>query len=475
MTKARLDYSRRDYESIRRDLIAKIPLLTDQWTDHNPSDLGMVLLELFAAVGDLLAHHQDTIAAETYLATAQERQNLINLCALIGYRLDRPVPAATVIQFEVDAPLTEDLAIPRGTACVAAVPDENGTIEEIPFVTSENATLVTGERVVQVAAVQGRLFEESFAATGAAWQQFELHAHDLAQGHFHLWVDDDPWSEVAHFQDAIHSSRQFVLTTDGDDLTRVRFGDGIRGAIPQAGQTVKVTYLRTLGTRGNLGPRLINRTTETFYAGGLPIRLRVTNLIPATGGANRESIDHARLQAPAELEALWRGVTKDNYQALVEGFPGVAKAQVIDVNDCASVRYFQVNLAVAPNGGGHPSPQLLRDLQGFLDDRKVITQEIRLFDPDYVPIDVHVRCTLTSETSQAESRPNLEHVLADHFDFDRVGFGQTISPLDLRANLERVAGVVSAVVIQPAADHQLGLGQIPTLGTVQIDLVGGRT
>jgi len=51
---------------MRRELIARVPQLTDRWTDFNASDLGVVLLELFCGVGDMLAYYLDAQAAEAF-------------------------------------------------------------------------------------------------------------------------------------------------------------------------------------------------------------------------------------------------------------------------------------------------------------------------------------------------------------------------------------------------------------------------
>jgi len=88
-----------DYDSLRRELLARVPQLTDRWTDFNASDLGVVLLELFCGVGDMLAYYLDAQAAEAFLPTARQRQNVINLCKLISYRLDGPVAATTSLRF----------------------------------------------------------------------------------------------------------------------------------------------------------------------------------------------------------------------------------------------------------------------------------------------------------------------------------------------------------------------------------------
>ena len=65
MGRASIGYINKDYESIRQELLAKIPQLTDRWTDFNHSDLGVVLLDLFCGVGDMLAYYLDAQAAES--------------------------------------------------------------------------------------------------------------------------------------------------------------------------------------------------------------------------------------------------------------------------------------------------------------------------------------------------------------------------------------------------------------------------
>lgn len=114
MGQATLNYSNKDYESLRRELIARVPQLTDRWTDFNASDLGVVLLELFCGVGDMLAYYLDAQAAEAFLPTARQRQNIINLCKLIHYRLDTPVAATTTLLKEE---LAEHIEWPR-RSCV---------------------------------------------------------------------------------------------------------------------------------------------------------------------------------------------------------------------------------------------------------------------------------------------------------------------------------------------------------------------
>ncbi len=465
MGRASIAYTNKDYESLRRELLARVPQLTDRWTDFNASDLGVVLLELFCGIGDMLAYYLDAQAAEAFLPTARQRQNVINLCKLISYRLDTPVAATTTLRFALAAPLDEDLTIPAGTACRARL--EDGDVE---FETALDAVIPRGRTEVDVDARQGRRKSESFTGTGEPGQRLVLAGKSIAQGSIRVRIQEREWTEVAHFQESDAGSLHFQTETDALDETTIVFGDGVHGAVPPPGEPVEVEYLETLGAAGNLGPNLVTEVLDAVYLDGAQVALSVTNPAPATNGADRETLEHARRQAPAELRSLWKAVTKEDYKALAEGFPGVAKAQILDVNDCGNIRYYQVNLAVAPDGGGPPSALLKRDLAEFLESRKVITVEINLFDPVYRPVSVDADVFAHAGEDLDLVRSRVEDALAEHFAFDRMDFGKAVRFSDLVALIDGVRGVSHVRMYAPQEDIEVRAGEIAVLGQVNLDV-----
>ena len=466
MGRASIGMVNKDYDALRRELLARVPQLTDRWTDFNASDLGVVLLELFCGVGDMLAYYLDAQAAEAFLPTARQRQNVINLCKLIGYRLDTPVAATTTLRFRrLASALDMDLVIAAGTLCRALL--EDGVVD---FETVTDLVIPRGTLEAEVGARQGERRTELLMSAGTPWQRLALTGQAIAQGSLRVRVGSDDWSEVADFQDSDACSLHFLAETDGLDVTSISFGDGSHGAIPLAGATIEVSYLGTLGARGNLGPGLVTQVLTPIYQGGALASLAVTNTIPATGGADRESLDQARRQAPAELRSLWKAVTKEDYKALAEGFPGVAKAQVLDTNDCPTIRYYSLQLAIAPRGGGRPSPLLKEELSIFLEARKVVTVEVNLTDPVYKEIHVDAEIYTYAGEDLSLVRSRIEQALADFFAFDRVAFGQAVHVSDLVALLDGVRGVSYVRLFTPQLDIILRPGEIPVLGSVALDL-----
>src|SRR5262245_8274392 len=89
-----IDYLARDYASFRQALLDLIPSKLPEWSDRSEVDFGIVLIELFAYMADILSYYQDRIANEAFLATAQERESVIQHLRLIGYELAGAAPAA---------------------------------------------------------------------------------------------------------------------------------------------------------------------------------------------------------------------------------------------------------------------------------------------------------------------------------------------------------------------------------------------
>ncbi len=465
MGRASISYSNKDYESLRQELLAKVPQLTDRWTDFNESDLGVVLLELFCGVGDMLAYYLDAQAAEAFLPTARQRQNVINLCKLIGYRLDTPVAATTTLRFSLPSAMSEDVTIPARTVCRARLDEGN-----VEFETIENAIIPRGQFSVDIGTRQGVRKSEEFISTGERSQRFALSSTSIAQGSVRVRVGESDWEEARFFIDSSLDSKHFLVETDGLDATWIIFGDGTHGAIPSLGETITVEYLETLGAEGNIGRDLVTELVSPVYHGGTQLDLIVTNSVASTGGSDRETLAHAKLQAPAELRSLWKAVTKDDYKALAEGFPGVAKAQVLDANDCANIRYYQVNMAVAPDGGGLPSPTLKRELAEFIESRKVITIEVNLFDPCYRPISIDAEVYVYQTEDIETVRRRIEDALQGFFSFDRLSFGQSAYFSDVVSLIDGTQGVSHVTMSSPQVDVEIKPGQIATLGEVRLDI-----
>ena len=83
------DLDDRTWQDLVDEMRALIPKYAPQWTDHNPSDLGITLIELFAWLGEGIIFRLNQTPEKNYLA-------LLNL---LGITRDPPTPARTYLTF----------------------------------------------------------------------------------------------------------------------------------------------------------------------------------------------------------------------------------------------------------------------------------------------------------------------------------------------------------------------------------------
>src|SRR3984957_15970102 len=89
-----IDYTNKDYASLLDAMLNLAQQRLPEWTDQSDNDVGMMLLQLVAYMGDTLFYDHDRIAAESFLETAQERRSVLQMLRLIGYELRPPVPSS---------------------------------------------------------------------------------------------------------------------------------------------------------------------------------------------------------------------------------------------------------------------------------------------------------------------------------------------------------------------------------------------
>lgn len=95
----------RSFDDIVQEAIRRIPLYTPEWTDHNLSDPGITLVELFAWMTDIILYRLNRVPDRHY----------IKLMELIGMKLREPEAASTRVTFWLSAPQPIDIKIPMGT------------------------------------------------------------------------------------------------------------------------------------------------------------------------------------------------------------------------------------------------------------------------------------------------------------------------------------------------------------------------
>lgn len=97
----------RSYQQLRDELVRRIPVYAPEWTDHNPSDPGITLIELFAFLGENLLFRFNQLPEATKLSFLR----------LLQLPLQPATPARAVITMSTEAP--DGILLPLGSEAKA--------------------------------------------------------------------------------------------------------------------------------------------------------------------------------------------------------------------------------------------------------------------------------------------------------------------------------------------------------------------
>jgi hypothetical protein len=473
-----VDYTSRDYASVRTVLINAIPEWLPEWTNRSESDFGIVLIEMFAYTADILSYYIDRVANEAFISTAVQRASVLSLATMIDYRPAGRAAATTTLSFTVSDDAIAPVTVPAGTQ-VSTVPDP--TSDPVVFETDEPVTIAIGATDT-VAATEGVSTAEDVTSPvgisdGAPDQAFSLYYPNIIDDSLTIFVDEDgggpgsaaAWRFVGHLIDATSEDRVYTTAVDENGVTFVLFGDDVNGRIPTLGAVITATYRVGVGVDGNVGSGTLTELVAPVV--GID---SVTNVSAATGGADEESIESIRKQAPRSLTVLERAVTTEDYELLAEKVPGVLHAKA------TAAVYTNVVLSVAPVGGGAPS-QALKDLvANELADKKMINTSLTVGDPTYVPINVTVNpLNVLPQYSRQTVETAVSNAIAEVFTVENVDFGYRVTLSQIYRAIQNVEGVDYAVITvlsttgSGLADVLVADNEIPTDGTIAVTSTGG--
>lgn len=257
-----------------------------------------------------------------------------------------------------------------------------------------------------------------------------------AESTLEVYVNDLRWHETDSLAGQSPEAHVFVTKTDDEAKTTVIFGNGKEAArLPTGQENIKARYRNGIGKAGNVGAGQISLLASR------PLGVKeVINPLAASGGADRETRDQARANAPLAIKALDRLVSVQDYEDFARLFAGIGKASARELSD-GSRRLVHVTIAGADDIPIDETSDLFQNLYQALlaagDPHQplvlavrelklaVVSANIRIL-PDYLwePVVTKVRATLL-----------------DTFSFARRALGQPLFLSEVISCIQSVPGV----------------------------------
>jgi hypothetical protein len=109
MANTGINYASRNYADIRAGLVDMVKqYYPEVLSDFNDASVGMMLLELNAAVGDMLSYNTDRMFQETQIDYAKERKSVLSMARTFGLKIPGKRPSVTIVDFSVTLPVLGD-------------------------------------------------------------------------------------------------------------------------------------------------------------------------------------------------------------------------------------------------------------------------------------------------------------------------------------------------------------------------------
>ena len=90
-----INYTSRDFDSIRNDLITHVKrYYPNVYQDFNEASFGAIMIDTVAYVGDILSFYMDYNVNESFLETSIEENNVLKIARQLGYKY-KGIPAST--------------------------------------------------------------------------------------------------------------------------------------------------------------------------------------------------------------------------------------------------------------------------------------------------------------------------------------------------------------------------------------------
>ncbi len=204
----------------------------------------------------------------------------------------------------------------------------------------------------------------------------------------------------------------------------IRFGDGTHGKRPPKGAIMRVDYDYSKGLAGNVGPDSITVSPS------LPAGLKVTNPVRTWGGAPGETVEEGEKQIARYLQHRDRLVSLADFETITYRTPGVevGRVEVLSAFNpdtgfgesepggapgAVTVMVIPRHDAAQPDAP-RPDRIFLDTICSYLEPRRLVTTEVFLRGPEYIPIWIVVAVKVVPGASVAQTREAVKQQLRQY-------------------------------------------------------------
>ena len=316
-----------DFENIKTTLKEYLRAQSD-FTDYDfEGSVWSTFLDVLAYNTYYTAFNTNMVVNELFLESATLRDNVISLAKQLGYKPKSVVAAKAMVNFQVNFPGSAPaiIVLKKGTGFVTTYNDK---LYRFVVLDDYKAGVVNGQAFfTNVELYEGSVVEDNFTTSNFVKSQKYVLSNgkaDTSTIRVKVYPTEQS-SEFAYFTmidniiDIKDTDGIFYVDETADERYELFFGDGVIGQKLEHNNYVEASYLISNGAEAN-GASLFVFAGVLEDVNGTAFGTEVRNITVvdnANGGADIESIDKIKFNAPKLYATQNRAVTASDYAAIV--------------------------------------------------------------------------------------------------------------------------------------------------------------
>lgn len=504
-----IDYAATDFLSIRQSLVnyckTVYPL---DYNYFSESDMFMMLVEIVSYMGAQMSFKADFLANENYLRTARNRNSVQKLLELIGVRMKGPISAAANAKLTLNSTPAWSIAsdyieiTPANRVVGINSPEDGGALTYTIYKVNTDGTVDLEHNSTSIflnssekdsntvfsnlVLLEGALVTETGQFTNSdSIKSINLSQYPVIEGSIQVYINGNTatsgtYSQVENLFFASGSeSKVFQVISNDNYGAIVTFGDSYLGQSPSIGDSYTILYRVGGGSRGNIAKEVLNAPITTSFNGATSITGVIENSSMATGGADAETVEHAKRYAPLTFRRQDRLVTLLDFKSFANtyittyGSAGKATASVRRAYSSANIIDLFVLEKASDTQLRKATSEYKRELLTAINQKKMLTDEVVVVDGLIRTLDLGItlRCDSKYRANQEIIKLKAKDKVLSYFGVDNTDFGMSFNAQDLNRALFEIPEVRFSTVDNVDQEIKIQFNEVIQLNNLSINIV----
>ena len=352
-----------------------------------------VLVDLLAYASHIGAVNTNIAASEMFLDSAQIRKNVVSRAKDLGFVPASEKASSAIVNIKASnirnadqtTPTENDMILPRGHnfttvydgvsynfVCSDSV---TPTRDNLDF-TYSNVNLLQGQYVTDSYIFDSQIKNSKFVLSNARVDKSSLEVSVNSNGSVSKFTLSTDVSTITS------STKVFYTQENEEGFIEIYFGDGVLGQGLLDGDQISVTYIVVDDIHADNAKSFTMANAINGFT-----NVSITTTSPATGGAERESVDSIKFKATKFYTSQNRLVTLNDYKAKVsEYYPNADAVAVWGGEDNDPPEYGKVFISLKPQNSDYLSEIEKSSVQSQLNQLNMLTVRPVIVDAEIVKI-----------------------------------------------------------------------------------------